>query len=161
MRHGKASQEVAGTDDFDRQLVEIGKMRTQRVARELLTQNVIPQLIISSPALRAIDTSLCMAEVLGISPEKVITDKQLYFRSVNDYFAALYSAPDEVDTLLITGHNPLVTEFANFFLRKKIDGLPTSGLVALQSKTDSWPEFVIAYKKALFYLVPKKLENEK
>ncbi len=161
MRHGKAAFSAPDSDDFSRNLLPLGQKRTIRIARELMVKKAVPQLIISSPAARAHETALLVAGELGLGTEKVITNENLYFRSVNDYFDALYTAPEEVSVLMITGHNPLVTEFANFFLKQKIESLPTSGVVALQSDAVSWPEFVISYRKALFYLVPKQLEHEK
>ncbi len=161
MRHGKAEGQVGGAKDISRQLIDLGKKRTAVVANELLKKNTIPQFIISSPADRALQTAQHLAEQLKLDNVEISINEDLYFKTVNDYFDALYAAPEEYNSILIVGHNPLVTHFANFFLSQKITEMPTSGLIALQSAARTWPEFVIAFKKPLFYIAPKNLENEK
>jgi len=161
MRHGKADGQIGGAKDIARPLTDLGRKRSALIAAELQKRNVLPQYIISSPALRALQTAEFMANTLKLDMANVTINNDLYFKTVNDYFDALYAAPEECNSMMIVGHNPLVTQFANFFLSQKLVDLPTSGLVALQSDAHSWPEFVIAYKKVLFYLIPKNLENEK
>lgn len=161
MRHGKADGQIGGRKDIERPLTDLGRKRTAAVANELVKKKVLPQFIISSPAARALQTAQFLAEQIKLDVINVSINDDLYFKTVNDYFDALYATPEEYDSLMIVGHNPLVTQFANFFLSQKLVDMPTSGLVALQSDAHSWPEFVIAFKKALFYLIPKNLENEK
>lgn len=161
MRHGKAEYLADGQSDADRKLVETGIRRTKRIAAELRHRRVIPDHIISSPAARALSTAGIMASELGIEESMIDIRPELYFKSINDYFDTLYTAPESASKILITGHNPLVSDFAAFFLKQAIGSIPTSGLVALESDAATWPEFVIAYRKALFYLIPKQLENEK
>jgi len=62
---------------------------------------------------------------------------------------------------MIVGHNPMITEFANFFLSQKIDNLPTSAILALESDADNWPAFVVSFRRVLFHLIPKSIKNEK
>ncbi|MPM55078.1 hypothetical protein SDC9_101863 [bioreactor metagenome] len=161
MRHGKADGQIGGKSDLDRSLTELGKKRTGIIAQELIRRNTIPEFIISSPAARALETAEFLAAQFSLKTAQIGIDEDLYFKTVNDYFDALYAAPEEYNKIMIVGHNPLITQFANFFLSQKIIDLPTSGLLALHSEARSWPEFVIAFKKALFYLIPKNLENEK
>jgi len=161
MRHGKADGQIGGKKDIDRPLTDLGRKRNEIIGRELKKKKVLPQYIISSPAIRAMQTAQHMADQFSIDQSAIAVNDDLYFKTVNDYFDALYSIPDEFSSVMIVGHNPLVTQFANFFLNQKIIDMPTSGLIALQSDARSWPEFVIAYKNALFQLIPKNLENEK
>lgn len=161
MRHGKAEGQIGGRKDIERPLTDLGRKRTAVVANELMKKMILPQFIISSPAARALQTAQYMAEQIKLDETKISVNDDLYFKTVNDYFDTLYAAPEELNNIMIVGHNPLITQFANFFLAQKIVDMPTSGLIALQSDARTWPEFVIAFKKALFYLIPKNLENEK
>ncbi|OFY09217.1 MAG: hypothetical protein A2W93_15510 [Bacteroidetes bacterium GWF2_43_63] len=161
MRHGKADGLIGGRKDIERPLTDLGRRRTGIIANELKKKKVLPQFIISSPAARALETAQHMAALLELDSKSMGINDDLYFKTVNDYFDALYALPDEYNNIMIVGHNPLITQFANFFLSQKIVDMPTSGLIALQSEARTWPEFVIAFKKALFYLIPKNLENEK
>lgn len=161
MRHGKADGQIGGSRDIERPLTDLGRKRTAVVANELLKKKILPQLIITSPAARALQTAQYLSELIKLDVTKISINDDLYFKTVNDYFDALYATSEECNSIMIVGHNPLITQFANFFLSQKIVDMPTSGLIALQSDARTWPEFVIAFKKALFYLIPKNLENEK
>jgi len=161
MRHGKSSWQVAGEDDFARPLLPLGVKRTTKIGKQLQKEGVLPELIVSSPAERALKTAFCLADAIKLSHKAVSTNDGLYFKTVNDYFDALYSAPEDVSTLMIVGHNPMVTDFANFFLSQKIDNMPTSGVLALESDAKDWPSFVVAFRRVIFHLVPKNIENEK
>jgi phosphohistidine phosphatase len=161
MRHGKSSWQKAGEDDFTRALLPLGVERTEIVGKQLLKERVLPQIIISSPAERAVRTAFCLADTIKLNHDAISTNESLYFKTVNDYFDALYSAPEDVSKIMIVGHNPMITEFANFFLSQKIDNLPTSGILALESDADNWTAFVLSFRRVLFHLIPKNIKNEK
>lgn len=160
MRHAKAEGMSGSKYDFNREIINIGEKRTLLVAEKLILRGVIPECIITSPAARALQTAKLMAKSIKLSNDKIIKDESLYFKTLNDYFNALYSAPEEYSTILIMGHNPLVSSFANFFLTKQEIILPTSGLISIKSKADNWSEFVIASNNLMFSLFPKNIENE-
>ncbi len=68
---------------------------------------------------------------------------------------------DDLESLMMVGHNPTFTYFANKFLDKSIDNLPTSGVVCIEFETDKWEEVISAEKKTKFVISPKMLKERK
>lgn len=159
LRHGKSAWDQPIQDDFDRPLITKGVERTHLIAETLLQKGIVPGLIVCSPAARTMQTARIVAETLHYPVEQILSDRNLYFESTDEYFSTVFSAPDSIQTLMIVGHNPMSTAFANYFLTDKIDNLPTSGLVAIESAAKSWTDFVNDEWKQLFMLFPKKLMN--
>jgi phosphohistidine phosphatase SixA len=61
---------------------------------------------------------------------------------------------------MLVGHNPTLTYFVNHYLERKIEWLPTSGLVSISFDTDSWPEISNAGYVVNFLITPSMLKKE-
>jgi phosphohistidine phosphatase len=144
VRHAKSSWDNPGLEDFQRPLLERGKKKTRYILDYLLKQQIKPDLIISSHATRAHDTAKIIAHALFIPDENIIISKNLYHGDSESLFNQFYDINDEVNSLMLVGHNPTLTYFSNYFLEKKIDNLPTSGVVCIEFKTDSWAQIQTA-----------------
>ncbi len=159
LRHGKSSWDVPVQRDFDRPLTSKGQKRTQLIADYLKTHKIIPQLIISSPAVRALSSAKIAALTLGYRIEDIQIQEDLYFVSTEKYYESLYTASDNIDTLMVVGHNPMITDFCNAFIEKKIDNLPTSGLCVVRFNTQKW-NTIHGCDHSLEHLIfPKNLTN--
>ncbi len=159
LRHGKSSWDDPMLRDFDRPMKNKGRRRTQLIADYLKQHNIIPDYIVSSPALRAVNTAKIVAIALGYDVENIEQNSDLYFVDTEKYFEAVYAAPDDKNCLMIVGHNPMITDFCNSFLAHFIQNLPTSGLCVLSFDINKWSE-IHKVKPVLQHLVfPKKLEN--
>jgi phosphohistidine phosphatase len=157
MRHAKSSWGEPGLDDFDRPLLEKGKKRTKNIIDYLLKKKVKPELIITSPAVRALETAMIMAHGLGLSQESIQIERVIYSADEEQIENLLYDFPDQLSSLMVVGHNPSVTNFVNMFLENKIDALPTSGVVALEFKSKSWKDLTKVKSKVNFIIFPKML----
>lgn len=157
MRHGKSAWDQAVQKDFDRKLLPLGIDRTHWVAEKLLENKLSPELIISSPAIRALQTASIMAQDLNYPEKLIMNDRNLYFEGTDDYFSTLFTIPEHVKSVMIVGHNPMITTFANYFLTEKLENLPTSGLVAIAADARAWTEFVNADWTHIVTLLPKKM----
>lgn len=160
VRHAKSSWDNPGLEDYQRPLLERGKKKTRYIVDYLLKQQIQPDLIISSHATRALNTAKIIAHALFISDEKIIISKNLYHGDSESLFNQFYDMKDEVNSLMLVGHNPTLTYFSNYFLDKKIDNLPTSGVVCIEFKTDSWAQIETAKRKTRFVISPKELMRD-
>jgi phosphohistidine phosphatase len=160
LRHGKSSWDDSTLRDFDRPLLNKGKRRTQLIADHLKVNSLVPELIISSPAVRAYETAVIAALNLNYNPETIQKNDNLYFVNTEKYFEAVYSSSDEINTLMIVGHNPMITDFCNYFLTVKINNLPTSGLAVFKLLTDTWEETSKCSRTTEQLLFPKMLEQQ-
>ena len=139
-RHAKSSWDDFTIDDHERPILEKGRRKSIRVAAELKSRGIIPDMIISSTAVRAKETALLLARELEIPEDKVVFNKHLYHAYDDEVLAELFALDDSVNTVMIVGHNPTLTDVVNHFSNKPIDNLPTSAVASVTFKTDSWEE---------------------
>jgi len=159
MRHGKSSWDDYTIGDHERKLLETGVKRSLRIAGFMKAKNISPQLIISSTAHRALDTARIVADVIAYDKDKIKCSENLYHATVDDVFAELYELDNEIESVMIFGHNPCFTDFVNVFVKPEIDNLPTSGLAAISFKNDKWEEITNSKYKFEFVLFPSMLRK--
>lgn len=161
VRHAKSSWEHPELADIRRPILEKGKKRTKRIIDDLLRRETVVDLIISSPAVRAVETAYIIGNALRHGENEIQTDSLLYYTDADRLFNLFFDLPSGVDALMIVGHNPTLTNFANHFLEKKIDSIPTSGTVCLDFDTDKWEDIDAMNSKLRFFITPKMLKKPK
>ena len=149
VRHGKALQDYMYIQDDDRPLIEKGILNCITIAGQLRAKYSVPGLIISSHAARALHTAHIFARVMGYPHERVQVNEKLYSDGENVTYSILKNLPDELDSVMIVGHNPDVTFIANQ-LAKCCHSLPTSGVVTICFNTDRWSEIGRAKVKSSY-----------
>jgi phosphohistidine phosphatase len=157
IRHAKASDGEADMPDEKRTLVKKGINNIQKVIQYLLAQKISFDCIISSHATRALETAKIIAEGTEYPVEKIVCDKRIYNNDASVYFNVLYELDDSVSAAAIVGHNPAISELANYFLEDKIMSLPTSGVVSIEIDTERWTDINLAAHKMKFIITPKML----
>jgi len=138
VRHGKALQDYRFIRDDDRPLIEKGIMNNEEMAKQLYVQYPAPDLIISSHATRALQTAHIFARVMGYPHNRVQVNENLYMEGENEIHIILKNLTDEINSVMIVGHNPDVTYLAHTYIRQHIDTIPTSGVVTIRFATDRW-----------------------
>ena len=157
VRHAKSSWDEPGVDDHGRPLLAAGIKKTKLVIDFLKNKNVMPDLMITSSALRAKDTAFLIANGLGYTHSDIIVDEKMYHASPDSIMDELYALDDEINSVMIFGHNPTLTYFVNQFIEPTIVNLPTSGVAAFEFVTDKWAEIGAAKCRTLFTVFPKML----
>ena len=140
VRHGKALQDYNRIEDFDRPLIEKGILNNITAAKQLRAKYACPQLIISSHAARALHTAHNFAQVMGYPHEKVQVNEKFYLQGENVISDVIEKLPDEIESVMIVGHNPDVTNVASQYAQRYVEYMPTSGIVSIHFKTDRWSE---------------------
>lgn len=156
IRHAKSSWDEEGLTDFERPLNKRGKRDAPFMASLLNKEKIIPDFIISSPANRAISTAQIFAEELNYPSEKILIEKIIYLSGIKELEEIVQSIPDTYKTVLLFGHNPSLTYYANHLGNKFIDNIPTCGIVGLEFKNKSWREVERGICKTFFFEYPKK-----
>lgn len=144
IRHAKSSWDNPNGNDFDRPLNERGKREAPQMAKLLKQRKVLPDRLITSPALRAWTTCEIFANVLNVDQHKIEKTEKLYHASPDTWLSILRGLKehpaDKEDVVLMFGHNPGITEFANELLSVTIDNIPTCGIVSATLKIKTWKE---------------------
>ena len=111
------------------------------MARRLKEYEPKPDRVLSSPAVRAITTANIMVRELNISAHKVQQDERLYLASPKDMLAVIRELGGRSRHLMVVGHNPGITEFADrISSERSVDNLPTCAFYALQFEIKDWSE---------------------
>ena len=159
VRHAKSSWGHPGLTDFNRPLLDTGIKRNRKIIRYLNEKNISVDLIIASPAVMTLETAKLIASGIDYPIENICQEPVLYEAGLNDYLNVIYDAPDEINSLMVVGHNFTITHVANFFLGPEIEMLPTSGLVAISFNTEHWKEIPSVKPEQLFVVFPKMLKS--
>jgi len=136
LRHGKSDWNT-DTSDFNRPLNNRGKRNAQEMGEWLNEQQLLPDLIISSSANRALSTAKIVCKSLSLPSHTIKTDDLIYEARLADLRQALLQTPDSVHRLLLVGHNPGL-EYLLSYLAPDIsiaaDGklMPTAALAYLE-----------------------------
>lgn len=139
LRHGKSDWNI-DTTDFYRPLNKRGKRNAQQMGEWLKKKKLFPELIMSSPATRALSTAEIVRDAMGLPIHSIKTEDSIYEASLADLRLVLFQIPDSVQRLLLIGHNPGFESLLSY-LAPSIpiadDGklMPTAALAYLQLDT--------------------------
>ena len=158
VRHAKSSWDDFELSDHDRPLLPVGVKKTKKVISFLVDKKVKPDLIIASSAVRAYETAKLVAEGIGYEVGQIVKSKALYHAGVDEIYNELFSVDNDINSVMLFGHNPTLTYFANVFINREIDNLPTSGVVSVEFKTDSWETIANAKFKVNFVVFPRMIK---
>ena len=140
IRHGKAEPFGLVSSDFQRTLAPRGAADAKKAGLELRKRGASPELLISSPAPRALYTLRLIAEALKLNPENIITDSVLYEGGTEDLLGVVRAFPDTIGEAMFCGHNPGVSELAARLSGEFCRGLGTAEVLTLILDTDSWSD---------------------
>jgi len=141
LRHGKSDWSV-GVDDYYRPLKDRGKRGAQRVGVWLAQQKMVPDVIVSSPAERALVTAEKACKAMGNGDQGIIRDERVYEAGLTDLLKVLADCPPDAGRVMLVGHNPGLEELLEWLVIDRVvlpeDGklLPTATLARLQMPAD-------------------------
>ena len=158
MRHAKASWEEPGVSDTDRPLVQKGLKKTNTIVDFLLKRETSIDLMISSPAVRAYETAKIVAAGLNYPINKIKTDRKIYDGYYDRILDIIYGTSNDLNSVMIFGHNPTITNLANLFLHPGMENMSTSCVVCLSFDTDKWESIPSCEAMQEFIVFPKMLK---
>jgi len=132
VRHGKSGWDYPSVADIDRPLIDRGIRDGYDMANRTLNKKFQPQLIISSPAIRALHTATIFSRVLGLTPDRISIKEEIYLAEKQEILSVIAAADNLLQSLMIFGHNPGFTDLVNHLSGLRLDNLPTTGFVMLK-----------------------------
>lgn len=157
VRHAKSSWDDLDQKDIDRPLNDRGNRDAPMMAKRLVKNKHKIDLLVSSPAKRAMATARYFAEELDIKKKKIIEEKALYEASVRNFYDVVSKLDDDEDTVALFSHNPGITDFANQLGNTRLDNMPTCSIFAVECDIKHWKDFKDAEKQFLFFDFPKNI----
>ncbi len=159
LRHAKSSWATPDVKDFDRPLNERGfhdaPEMAERLVEQLKARGEKIDLVVSSPALRAYTTATLFCEVLGIDPERIVQNRQIYIAGSPKLQQLISLFDESAHSAMLVAHNPALTDLANDLAHAGIDNIPTCGLVVIQLPIESWFDIQAGTGRLLRFDFPK------
>jgi phosphohistidine phosphatase len=135
-------------------LVEEGIDDAHKIGAWMKKNKHLPDLFITSPAIRAYGTAMAFARTWDYPLNKIKINKKLYECGVDGFMEVISSIKDEYDSVILFGHNPDITYTAFKLAKDFNDDLPTTGIVAIDFKVKSWEEITASKGELKFFKHP-------
>lgn len=137
-RHAKSSWKDATLPDWDRPLNKRGKRDAPMMGKRLADRGFYVELMMSSPAVRALTTAEVIAGEIGYPKAEILVDHQLYGADAWRLLEVVRALDDAYERVMYIAHNPGLTELADRLSPFMIDNIPTCGIVELSFDIDDW-----------------------
>lgn len=157
MRHAKSDWEDASLRDFDRPLAERGLRDAPRMARELSARGPLPDLIISSPAVRARQTAEAVVGASGLDAPLEF-DASIYEASTAELMKVVRNISDASACAMLIGHNP---GFEGMVARLTgaDERMPTAAVACVELDVDRWEDAEDGQGRLAWLLTPKAVKD--
>ena len=153
-RHAK-SDWPGGVPDIERPLKERGLSDAARQAALLASQGFRPDLIISSPAVRARQTAEIFARQLGYEAS-IKEERSIYFGDEEDLLALVHHLPADKQVVMMFGHNPTMEDTLTMLFRSGIPfQMPTCAMACIEGLSNDWAYFSGRNVHLRWLLVPR------
>jgi phosphohistidine phosphatase len=138
VRHAKAEKTAARGGDIDRPLAPRGEADAVEMGRRLARSKVPPDAIVTSPAQRTLATARLIARELDFPWDEIRAAKPAYLGEAGELLDLVRALDVRVESALLVGHNPGVSELAQELVRGFVQDLPTGAVAAIDLPADTW-----------------------
>lgn len=137
VRHGQSSWDDVKLADSERPLTDKGKSDAAKMGKRLAESEVALDLMVSSPAKRALATAEAIARKLDFKRRNIMEDERIYSGQVDDLLQLIREVGGDHKRVMLVGHNPLLSELVRRLSGEDID-MPTCAVAVLKFDTKSW-----------------------
>ena len=142
VRHAKSSWDHPGLDDFDRPLNERGMRDALDMGKYLAKLGVLPDVIVTSPAVRARQTSEVLAPDMRIPVDNLREDGRIYAASVPVMLEVMRGWDETWNRVMMVGHNPGIAEMVVLLTGEYIDHVPTCTVMEIELDATCWADIL-------------------
>jgi phosphohistidine phosphatase len=158
LRHAKSSWKDTTLRDFERPLNRRGLKAAPLMGKFMRKRKIAPELIISSPALRARTTASLVMESGGLQSE-LRYDERIYEADVETLLKVVSQIDETAETALLVGHNPGFQELVKALTNEEHE-FPTAALALVSLKTDKWSAVQPKTGRLKLFVTPRSLEKD-
>ena len=156
-RHAKSSWSFDDLSDQERPLNDRGRDDAPAMGQALGKRHICPDIVVSSPAVRAMSTAVLVARELQYPTNKISVNAGIYGADTDDLLAIIRALPDLAASVLLVGHNPTITETANELSPSSVDEMPTAAVVCLRFACERWEDVSKANGEFYFFDYPRNV----
>ena len=154
IRHAKSSWNDSALSDFDRPLNKRGEYDAPLMGQILKEKGVHPDVIISSPALRAKTTAEVIAKGIGFTKSIVYND-DIYESSSIALLRVLGRVKDKHNVAFLVSHNPGINMLVDNLVGLD-ENIPTCGVVEIEFDCKKWSEISSINSTLISFDYPKR-----
>jgi phosphohistidine phosphatase len=151
IRHAKATHET-GYADFERPLKPSGLQDAAVMAGRLLEHSFVPQLLVTSPALRTLSTANVFSQHLSIPAAEEIAG--IYEANEDDLVDIVRELTPRYDFIALVGHNPGISQLF-YYLTGQIQEMPTCAVALIEFDIDAWSDITADSGRLIYYDYPR------
>lgn len=155
IRHAKSDLSQGTDSDFDRTLNARGKKAAPIIGLRMNKANIQPDLLICSPAQRAKTTAELLADELEYKQTDIIYETDIYEASINTLINLIARFP-AYEHIALIGHNPGLSDLAEWLCPEQSDWLPTCAVLSLELAITDWAAINKHCASVVHYDYPKK-----
>ncbi|MFN1834833.1 SixA phosphatase family protein [Balneola sp. MJW-20] len=162
LRHAKSSWDDPDLRDFERPLAERGKTDAPRMGRFIRMIDHKPDVICSSTAFRAKETTQLFIEGAKMDESVIKWNEDLYFNGPSAYMECIRQTPDRFESLMLVGHNPNMEEIATRLSggKEKVSfRMPTAALICFETFAHKWSDVGPSTCQVKWMMIPKILNK--
>jgi phosphohistidine phosphatase len=159
IRHAKSSWSDSSLHDSERPLNARGRNACKLMAHPIVDAGCSFENVSCSMARRA---QLTIEGLAAALPDRDIAwdvDDDLYTFGWQGLLRWIRQRNDNLNTVVLVGHNPAITDFSNVIGDGDISNVPTCGYVQLQLNADEWRQVGPSSGRIVTFLTPKMLEQ--
>lgn len=154
VRHAKSSWDDPSLTDQQRPLNKRGHKSAQLMGQRLSQHQIEVELIISSPALRALTTARYLADAIDYDQDTIQIDSDMYFSGIEGMLTLVQNCDPAINALMLVGHNPDMTAFSNFLCGYHTSNMPTCAISTIEFDTE-WEKISRSKGTLVDYDYPK------
>ena len=158
IRHGEFDRRGLRVDDIDRILDWRGRYQVSEMAARLASLEIKPDLIVSSPARRAVETAEACAEKLGVPSESIRVDEAVYEAERVELLRFVQAWDDTDETIVLCGHHPGITDLLHHLVDSDIETLPMGAFAVVGLSAETWRTVSFKQGELLEYAAPTEKE---
>lgn len=158
LRHGKSDWDVDYGGDHERPLAARGRSSAKLIGRFLEQVNSTPDLIVTSSAVRALETARIAAEAGGWK-HRLLPTEALYGASPLEVVALIAQQASDIERLMLVGHNPTWEETAGLLIGGGMIRLPTAAVACFRLPVSNWSDVAPGNAILSWLLTPKLLKK--
>lgn len=157
IRHAKSDWGNPDLDDIARPLNERGKKSIVLMGNYLQEQKINPDLIISSPATRAITTARGIAALIQYDLNNIQIEPVIYFGTSSAIIELLNEVNKQYDDVFLFGHEPILSSLIYQLTKTSLEKFPTCAAFRISFDIKDWKEIGSKKSNCEFYVNPKLL----
>jgi phosphohistidine phosphatase len=160
VRHATAESKDADKSDFERSLIKKGRKDAGTMVEWYMQQGEAPDLLLSSPANRAIETARIFAKEMAYPKKKIMLNESLYASAdTSEFLKILQALDDKHDSVMVFGHDPAFSDFAKYMVEGFADDLPKCSVFAFTVNRKKWGTMRAGGGKCLCFEHPRGIRE--